>query len=127
MTASCPHTLDDDHIRAAAVWSAHALRDRGQARVVVTPGDDTSYELYLLAPAPVWAGRDERDDLEYVVAYRYGDTHPWAGWPDVHPNYAARSWGRGSGCTGEVIARFLNALGDAIPEVAAMTEEGQGS
>ena len=114
----CPHTLDDARIDAAALWASHALRDRTVAHVELSPGDDTMYGVLVSAPALVWQDRDERQAVDYTVALRFGDTHPWGGRPDVHPSYAAKTWGRGNVCTGEVLARFLNALGEklAAPE-----------
>lgn len=124
---SCPHSLDDTHIEAAALWSAWALADYGFARVLLTPGDDTEYGLLVVAPGKQWSNRDEHLVGDFTVALRFGDVAQWGGRPDVHPNYAAKTWGRNSVCTGEVVARFLNALAEAMPEVTARAEEGQGS
>jgi len=113
--------LDDDHIRMAAVWSAWSLRDHGVARVELTPGDHTEYQILVTAPGPKWVNGDERmGHVHYAVAlygYRLGDIYPWAG-QEVHWTFAEEKWCRGNRCAAEVMARYLNALRLAIAELA---------
>lgn len=120
--------LDAGHIRAAALHAAEALWTCGTARLRITPGEGSAYDLVVIAPGPVWHKPGEvgpRED-EYLVALvnTYGKAHPWAG-PDgnpVVPHYAADCWvqrSAGAGIrlwAGEVLSRFLTALSEAMGE-----------
>jgi hypothetical protein len=112
---TCPHQLDDERIEMAATWAAHQLRDHNVARMELSPGDYTTYQILIAAPGMVWTDGNERMAVKYTVSLGFGDLYPWPG-DEVHPAYAAQKWGRDNVCTGEVLARFLNALG---PRLAA--------
>lgn len=116
--------LDGAHIRAAAVWVADQLAATGVARVRITPGDMTAYEVIVVGrEVPEWeADRSTTLRLYRVVlANSFGAAYPWGGDP-VDPSYAGQKWtnptcGEGPRLwTGEVVARFLNALAVAMGE-----------
>ena len=115
--------LDGEHIRAAAWWAAQQLAADGFARVQLTPGDLTAYDVVVVAPCPRWEnGRTQRSDPYMVVLTNsFGAAYQWHAEPLV-AGYVGAKWTNSSVAagprlwTGEVLSRFLNALAEAIGE-----------
>ena len=118
--------LDGEHIRGAALWAAEALDATGVAKVRLAPGDMTEYALLIAAPGIEWAYGQHAAGSHYWVAVcaNFGCGYEWGGFP-VHADYCADKWvarGASKGTrmwAGQVIARFLTALAEALGEGAS--------
>jgi hypothetical protein len=120
------------HVAAAGEWAAGQLRSEHLARVHLTPGDMTRYDIVVVGPWREWWASAEPWGLgsEYWVALINCEGHgyPWnRQW--VHPSYAAEKWTcprQPAGTrahTGEVMAAFLNALAAALDRLTPTTQE----
>lgn len=117
--------LDLAHIDAAARFAAGHLSAHGVARVRLTPGDMTEYHLVVTGPGAVWKSGVAGDFIDHTrdhcvaLVASFGAAYPWAG-QEIAPGYAAEKWTARTSSdgtrahTGEVVARFLTALSEAM-------------
>jgi hypothetical protein len=113
--------LDADHIAEAAQFAADQLSLHGVAKVRLAPGDMTEYRFVIATPGIEWAYGVERPGKYYWVTLcaNFGGGYEWHG-GEVDGGYAAEKWtnpGTAKGTrawTGEVVARFLTAIANAM-------------
>lgn len=121
--------LDHDHINAAAAWTAETLASTGHALVRLAPGDMTEYRIAITCPDIEWAYGEPRQGRYYWVTLcaGFGGGYEWRR-QRLDGGYAAEKWAnRSSGATtrrwtGEVMAVFLNAVRQAMLDLAVETE-----
>jgi len=122
---SLARDLDRAHVEQAAQFAAEQLASRGVARVRLTPGDFTEYQLMVAAPGLEWAAGSARPHRAYLVSLcdPFGASYPWSA-GEVNPRYAVEKWTQRDApegtrrCTGQVVALFLNALSVRIEALA---------
>jgi hypothetical protein len=129
MTRRAEHTIKPElmdrivfhpiHYSRVALLTAHKLRERHHARVILVPGDGTRYELSILSPgravsdiAPQFG---EVIDYWWVTLMRFGRGYPWSGY-EVDWTYVAEKWADGHPHTAKVLAAFLSELASAIAQ-----------
>jgi hypothetical protein len=114
------YSLDVEHIEAAGQWTAHALDTTGHARLTLTPGDMTRYDIIIVGHGAHWQ-RVGADDVGqevqaggYRVAVGGGTVYTWTANAALHPSYVQSHWGGISEWTAAVLCAFLNATWAAI-------------
>jgi len=125
-----PDRLDQDHIDKAADFAAEHLATDGVARIRLAPGDMTEYRFVIARPGIEWAYGEPREGRYYWVTLcaDFGGGYEWHG-GGVDGGYATEKWtNRSSGDatrrhTGEVVARFLTAVAEAMRHLAIETAE----
>jgi hypothetical protein len=106
-----------------AAVAADELREHGYAYVDLQPGDATTYKVSIIRPRThrlINGGVIRYGDPggEYHIATSFGPLYPWTPTNFNDPGYVQSKWVSSSSPTGEhtahVLARFLNALSDAM-------------